>query len=170
MYLCLYEPFERVVASAWQTQFIERAEKALRGPWLDTWNRNRNKLNLYFYPSFTEAASMPIQHLIFNVCVCECVSVCAIVQDPKPRWLETSSQRAHEALEDCATMWVSQHWTNLCSMICKDFGPKSGTNTTPPGSEDGVFNCSEQLRLSVDSGAPSRMARSSIVHSFYLTH
>ena len=39
-----------------------------------------------------------------------------------------------------------------------------GTNATPPASEDGVFNCSEQLRLTVDSGAPSRMARSSTVH------
>ena len=39
-----------------------------------------------------------------------------------------------------------------------------GTNATPPGSKDGVFNCSEQLRLTVDSGAPSRMARSSTIH------
>ena len=38
------------------------------------------------------------------------------------------------------------------------------TNATPPASEDGVFNCSEQLRLTVDSGAPSRMARSFTVH------
>ena len=39
-----------------------------------------------------------------------------------------------------------------------------GTNATPPASKDGVFNCSEQLRLTVDSGAPSRMARSPTVH------
>ena len=38
-----------------------------------------------------------------------------------------------------------------------------GTNATPPASKDGVFNCSEQLRLTVDSGALSRMARSSTV-------
>ena len=39
-----------------------------------------------------------------------------------------------------------------------------GTNATPPASEDGVFNCSEQLRLTMDSGVPSRMVRSSTVH------
>ena len=39
-----------------------------------------------------------------------------------------------------------------------------GTNATAPASKDGVFNCSEQLRLTVDSGAPSRMARNSTVH------
>ena len=38
------------------------------------------------------------------------------------------------------------------------------TNATPPASKDGVFNCSEQLQLTVDSGAPSRLARSSTVH------
>ena len=41
----------------------------------------------------------------------------------------------------------------------------NGTNATPPASEDGVFNCSEQLPLRVDSGDPSGMARSSTVHS-----
>ena len=40
----------------------------------------------------------------------------------------------------------------------------TGTNATPPAREHSVFNCSEQLRLTVDSGAPSRMARSSTVH------
>ena len=39
-----------------------------------------------------------------------------------------------------------------------------GTNATPPAREDGVFSCSEQLQLTVDSGAPSGMARSSTVH------
>ena len=39
-----------------------------------------------------------------------------------------------------------------------------GTNATPPASQDGVFNCSKQFLLTVDSGAPSRMASSSIVH------
>ena len=34
----------------------------------------------------------------------------------------------------------------------------NGTNATPPASKDGVFNCSEQLRVTVYSGAPSRMA------------
>ena len=41
---------------------------------------------------------------------------------------------------------------------------KNGTNATPPAIEDGVFNCSKQLRLTVDSGAPNLMARSSTVH------
>ena len=41
---------------------------------------------------------------------------------------------------------------------------KCGTNATPPSSEDSVFNCSEQLRMTVDSWALSRMARSSTVH------
>ena len=41
---------------------------------------------------------------------------------------------------------------------------RNGTNATPPASKDGVFNCSELLQLTVDSGAPSRMARSSTVH------
>ena len=41
---------------------------------------------------------------------------------------------------------------------------RTGTNATPPASKDGVFNCSEHLRLTVHSGAPSRMARSSTVH------
>ena len=31
------------------------------------------------------------------------------------------------------------------------------TPHAPPASEDGVFYCSEQLRLTVDSGAPSRI-------------
>ena len=45
-----------------------------------------------------------------------------------------------------------------------------GTNATPPASKDGVFNCSKQLWLTVDSGAPSRMARSSTVHCQWELH
>ena len=41
---------------------------------------------------------------------------------------------------------------------------KNGTNATPPARKDDVFNCSEQLRLTVHSGAPIQMARSSTVH------
>ena len=49
----------------------------------------------------------------------------------------------------------------MCTVIeCAQFEK----NGTPPASKDGVFNCSEQLRLTVHSGALSRMARTSTVH------
>ena len=37
----------------------------------------------------------------------------------------------YEALQDWASMWVSQRWTNFCSMIWKGIGTMSGMWTKP---------------------------------------
>ena len=46
------------------------------------------------------------------------------------------------------------------NMVRSQVTSRNGTNATQPASEDGVFNCSEQLRMRA-IGTPSLMARSS---------